>query len=104
MNATEPLNDLQLYHHLKSEIDELNSESVALKAKIDSLQKIINKQRDSHLKAVGKNARMIRAKTLCELRHSGGIDWSLNRIAIDCSLSHQRIKSISSLVKQLITG
>ena len=86
--SSEPLNDLQQYHHLKNRITELE------RLLENAHDRAYNEKRERQNKK-GVTDMAVRAKTLIELKSRGVIDWNLRKIASECYLSFSRVRHIS---------
>ena len=91
MTELEPLNDLQQYHSLQNEITDLKELLRVEKRSASYARQMRNKQDVLRL-------RMNKARVLFELKNSGHIDWSRNKISSECSLSYNRIRVIEAEV------
>lgn len=89
MIESEPLNDLQQYHHLKNRITELER---LLGCAHD---RAYNEKRERQNKK-GVTDMAVKAKTLIELKSRGVIGWDLRKVADECNLSFSRVRHISS--------
>ena len=80
------LDDLQSYHHLKNEIVDLKRRLVNAYHRVDYANKALEAERI-------KGSRGNKARLLIELKLGGHLDWSLEKIAEECFLCDDTVKT-----------
>jgi len=90
--SSDQISDLQQYHWLKNEMTEL-------RRLLNNANSRAQKHKEASSRGNDRQARMIKAKVLINLKLSGDIRWGLKKIASECCLSERRVQELSKQLK-----